>query len=166
MALHVVDTASDFVAETTKRKTRFHAWIGDEWAVLFYHPEDLAKWPGPSRNSTIATSTSLGSPWIWSRQRISRTRKAWRLIVRRHSHAAYSLIAKLNIVRSRARPSIWSFVRIDETCLGRSGGLLQSTLPLFQGTRFWAMGVSFDWSFSSVAEDENHLPRVGLSIVP
>jgi methyl-accepting chemotaxis protein len=26
------------------------------------------------------------------------------------------------MARSRARPSIWSFVRIDQTCLGRSGG--------------------------------------------
>jgi hypothetical protein len=55
-------------------------------------------------------------------------------------------IAKLNIARSRARPSIWSFVRIDQTCLGRSGGFAPVTLPLFQGTRFWAVGVSFDWS--------------------
>jgi hypothetical protein len=56
-------------------------------------------------------------------------------------------IAKLNMARSRARPSIWSFVRIDQTCLGRNGGFAPVTLPLFQGT-------------------ENHVPRVGLPIVP
>jgi 5-aminolevulinate synthase len=44
-------------------------------------------------------------------------------------------MAKLNIARSRARPSIWSFVRIDQTCLGRSGGFAPVTSPLFQGTR-------------------------------
>jgi hypothetical protein len=30
--------------------------------------------------------------------------------------------SRLNIARSRVRPSIWSFVRIDQTCFGRSGG--------------------------------------------
>src|SRR3979490_951492 len=44
-------------------------------------------------------------------------------------------IARLNMARSRARPSILSFVRIDQTCLGRRGGFVPVTLPLFQGTR-------------------------------
>src|SRR5450631_1376352 len=44
-------------------------------------------------------------------------------------------IARLNIARSRTRPSIWSFVRIDQTCLGRSGGFAPVSLPLFQGVR-------------------------------
>ena len=43
-------------------------------------------------------------------------------------------IARLNMARSRARPSIWSFVRIDQTCLGRSGGFAPVDLPLFQAT--------------------------------
>jgi hypothetical protein len=47
-------------------------------------------------------------------------------------------IARLNMARSRARPSIWSFVRIDQTCLGRSGGLAPVSFPLFHGTRFGA----------------------------
>ncbi len=34
-------------------------------------------------------------------------------------------IARLNIARSRTRPSIWSFVRIDQTCFGRRGGFAQ-----------------------------------------
>jgi len=55
-------------------------------------------------------------------------------------------IAKLDIASSRAWPSIWSFVRMDQTCLGRGGGFAPVTLPLFQGTRFGAVGVSFDWS--------------------
>lgn len=32
-------------------------------------------------------------------------------------------------------PSIWSFVRIDGTCFGRSGGFGPISLLLFQGTR-------------------------------
>jgi len=45
-------------------------------------------------------------------------------------------IAKFGIASSRARPSIWSFVRMDQTCLGRGGGFAPVTSPLFQGTRF------------------------------
>src|SRR5215207_5854147 len=51
-------------------------------------------------------------------------------------------IARLNIARSRVRPSIWSFVRIDQTCFGRSGGFAPVSLPLFQGTRFGSVGVA------------------------
>jgi hypothetical protein len=60
-------------------------------------------------------------------------------------------IARLNIARSRARPSIWSFVRIDQTCLGRSGGFAPVSLP-FHGTRLWDAGShSLDpaWPYSS-----------------
>ena len=62
-------------------------------------------------------------------------------------------IAKLNMERSRARPSIWSFVRIDQTCFGRRGGLRPGQLPLVP--RHWPMGArgprSLDpaWSYSS-----------------
>ena len=56
MALHIGNTALDFGAKATKGKIRFHAWIGDEWAVLFPFPKDLATWRGSSRNSTSATS--------------------------------------------------------------------------------------------------------------
>src|SRR5438046_9850914 len=51
-------------------------------------------------------------------------------------------IARLNMARSRTRPSIWSFVRIDQTCFGRSGGFAPVSLPLFQGTRLWGVGVA------------------------
>jgi hypothetical protein len=34
----------------------------------------------------------------------------------------------------RSASSIWSFVRIDQPCLGR-GGFAPVSLPLFQGTR-------------------------------
>jgi len=34
-------------------------------------------------------------------------------------------------------------VRIDQTCLGRSGGFAPVTLPLFQGNRLWGVGVAF-----------------------
>jgi len=49
---------------------------------------------------------------------------------------------QMNIARSRVRPSIWSFVRIDQTCFGRSGGFAPVSLPLFQGTRFASVGVA------------------------
>jgi hypothetical protein len=38
-----------------------------------------------------------------------------------------------NIAKSRLRSAIWSFLRIDQTCFGRSGGLAPTSLPLFQG---------------------------------
>src|SRR5579859_2744147 len=50
-------------------------------------------------------------------------------------------IARLNMARSRARPSIWSFVRIDQTCLGRRGGFAPVSFPLFHGTRMGAGGA-------------------------
>src|SRR3954449_8655305 len=52
-------------------------------------------------------------------------------------------MAKLNMARSRTRPSIWSFVRIDQTCLGRSGGFAPVSLPLFQGRYRVAVAVVF-----------------------
>jgi hypothetical protein len=44
-------------------------------------------------------------------------------------------IARLNIARSRVRPSICNRVRIHHTCFGRSGGFWKMSLPLFQGSR-------------------------------
>jgi hypothetical protein len=53
-------------------------------------------------------------------------------------------IARLNIAKSRLRSAIWSLVRIDQTCFGRSGGLAPISLPLFQGVRLGAVeaGIS------------------------
>ncbi len=42
------------------------------------------------------------------------------------------------MARSRTRPSIWSFVRTDRACLGRSGGFAPVSFPLFHGTP-WAV---------------------------
>src|SRR5208283_690700 len=44
-------------------------------------------------------------------------------------------IARLNIAKSRVRLSICSLVRIDHTCLAKSGGFAPISFPLFQGVR-------------------------------
>ena len=41
MSLRINDIAPDFTADTTHGTLRFHAWIGDAWAVLFSHPKDF-----------------------------------------------------------------------------------------------------------------------------
>ena len=68
-------------------------------------------------------------------------------------------IAKLNMARSRARPSIWSFVRIDQTCLGRSGGFAPVSLPLFHGTRLGSHSLDPAWPYSSARlQRREHVP--------
>src|SRR5262249_12436525 len=54
-------------------------------------------------------------------------------------------IARLNSANSRIRPSIWSLVRIDQTCLAESGGLAPMSFPLFQGVRISAGGLESSW---------------------
>src|SRR5438552_10239888 len=71
-------------------------------------------------------------------------------------------IARLNRARSRTRPSIWSFVRIDQTCLGRSGGFAPVSLPLFHGTRLDVGSHSDDpsWPYSLVGyKADEHAPE-------
>jgi thioredoxin-dependent peroxiredoxin len=41
MALTIGDTAPDFEVMTTEGSVRFHAWMGNSWAVLFSHPKDF-----------------------------------------------------------------------------------------------------------------------------
>ncbi len=41
MSLRINDTAPDFTAETTEGPISFHEWIGEGYAVLFYHPKDF-----------------------------------------------------------------------------------------------------------------------------
>ena len=41
MSLRINDEAPNFTAKTTQGDINFHAWIGDQWAVLFSHPKDL-----------------------------------------------------------------------------------------------------------------------------
>src|SRR6476661_6627732 len=50
-------------------------------------------------------------------------------------------IAKLNIAKSRLRPSTCSLVRINQTYFGCSGGLAPVNFPLFQGARWEAIGI-------------------------
>src|SRR5436189_948547 len=41
MTLALGDTAPDFEAQTTEGPIKFHAAIGDSWAVPFSHPKDF-----------------------------------------------------------------------------------------------------------------------------
>ena len=41
MPLRINDEAPNFTAKTTQGDINFHAWIGDQWAVLFSHPKDF-----------------------------------------------------------------------------------------------------------------------------
>jgi hypothetical protein len=59
-------------------------------------------------------------------------------------------IARLNIARSRRRPSICSRTRIVQTSFGFSGRFWPIRRPLFQGTR-WRVGAQF--SVANVVSD-------------
>jgi alkyl hydroperoxide reductase subunit AhpC len=41
MSLRISETAPDFTAETTEGSISFHAWLGDNWGILFSHPKDF-----------------------------------------------------------------------------------------------------------------------------
>ncbi|WP_434112633.1 peroxiredoxin [Paraburkholderia caffeinilytica] len=41
MSLRINDIAPNFTAHTTQGTIDFHAWIGDQWAILFSHPKDF-----------------------------------------------------------------------------------------------------------------------------
>jgi hypothetical protein len=67
-------------------------------------------------------------------------------------------IAKLNRARSLFLPSICSFVRIDQTWLGRNGGFAPTSLPLFYGTPTGLTDVAactFLWSVSLLERQTN-----------
>src|SRR5262249_21169547 len=68
-------------------------------------------------------------------------------------------MARLNIAKSRVRPSTCSLVRIDQTCFGRSGGFAPVSLPLVQDRRLDVIGAHsrcLAWSYSSVTEGDQH----------
>jgi len=69
--------------------------------------------------------------------------------------------AKLNMAKSRVRPPISNRVLIDQTCFGRRGGFAPISFPLFQGARREVCERKLHcraWSYSSVAEDDEHAP--------
>ena len=72
-------------------------------------------------------------------------------------------MAKLNIARSHILPSICSMLRIDQTCLGRSGGCALSVCPYSRVRGAMPEGSDLQglaWSCSSVAEDDQPVPRL------
>src|ERR1700737_4133538 len=74
-------------------------------------------------------------------------------------------MAGLNIAKSRIRPATCNFVRIVQTCLGRSGGLAPVNLPLFQGTRLGGLVTASRVSgviCSSVREGDHGGGKSGL----
>src|SRR3984893_3646254 len=71
-------------------------------------------------------------------------------------------MARLNRARSRARPSICSLVRIDQTCFALSGGFAPISLPLFHGVRLGCLSVVLSsiciGASPPFAEGEQHAP--------
>jgi hypothetical protein len=53
--LRLGSTAPNFQAETTKGNIDFHEFIGDNWVILFSHPEDYT--PSSSLSSPSAVSS-------------------------------------------------------------------------------------------------------------
>jgi alkyl hydroperoxide reductase subunit AhpC len=41
MSLQLGDLAPDFTAQTTEGPLTFHAWLGNNWGILFSHPKDF-----------------------------------------------------------------------------------------------------------------------------
>src|SRR5262245_21553542 len=41
MTIKLGDTAPDFHAQTTEGEIDFHDYLGESWAVLFFHPKDF-----------------------------------------------------------------------------------------------------------------------------
>ncbi len=83
MTSNIGDRVVDFEPKTISGEARFRAWIGDEWAVLFRYPEDLAIWCEASRNSTSEVSRFLGFPRNRSRtMRNGRQLPVWRQAIR------------------------------------------------------------------------------------
>ena len=41
MSLRINSEAPNFTADSTHSKINSHEWIGDDWAILFFHPKDF-----------------------------------------------------------------------------------------------------------------------------
>src|SRR6516165_4397248 len=74
------------------------------------------------------------------------------------SPGAVSALARLTIAKSRIRFSIWSLVRMDQTCLAKSGGFGPINVPLFQAVRFGGIDFSFSMAVLISLQDAHDAP--------